>query len=377
MNEIRWKGEETFRSITDRDESTLWRRMNRGERPVRFNDLRLVLSSEYVPFFSPFKDYFYQLPKWQEGDADYIRRLADTVTLANSSPEARATFERCLKKWLVAMVAGFLSDRVNHEILVLIGRQGIYKTTWFHYLLPPELRTYYVAKTNTRRMSKDDRLLMAESGLICLEEIVTMTDEEVDQIKAAASLPQVVERAAYARNKEVRPHLASFCGTGNHVQFLTDTSGNRRWLPFEVTDILSPYDHPIDYTGLYAQVMHLWQSGFPYWFDPEEIRSLARHVSRFEAPNLEEEQIRKHFRIPQPGEAYEVYSVADVLGVINLELKTQLSATKVGMLLNKMGFKKVRKDNRRGYMVYRYSLEEISSNRKGTIKDAEEQELPF
>ena len=275
------------------------------------------------------------------------------------------------------MIAGFLSDRVNHEILVLIGRQGIYKTTWFHFLLPPELRNYYVAKNNSRRMSKDDRILMAEAGLICLEEIVSMTDEEVDQIKAAVSLPQVVERAAYARNKEVRPHLASFCGTGNHLNFLTDITGNRRWLPFEVENILSPYDHPLDYTGLYSQVMHLWQSGFPYWFDQEEIRALAKHVSRFEAPNMEEDQIRKHFRVPQPGEAYEVYSVADVLSVINLELKTTLSPTKVGMLLNKMGYKKVRKDNRRGYMVYRYTLEEISLNRKVPIKDSEEQKLPF
>jgi hypothetical protein len=92
---------------------------------------------------------------------------------------------------------------------------------------------------------------------------------------------------------------------------------------------------------------------------------------------MEEDQIRKHFRVPQPGEAYEVYSVADVLSVINLELKTTLSPTKVGMLLNKMGYKKVRKDNRRGYMVYRYTLEEISLNRKVPIKDSEEQKLPF
>ena len=361
MNEIRWKGEETFRSITDRDESTLWRRMNRGERPVRFNDLRLVLSSEYVPFFSPFKDYFYQLPKWQEGDADYIRRLADTVTLANSSPEARATFERCLKKWLVAMVAGFLSDRVNHEILVLIGRQGIYKTTWFHYLLPPELRTYYVAKTNTRRMSKDDRLLMAESGLICLEEIVTMTDEEVDQIKAAASLPQVVERAAYARNKEVRPHLASFCGTGNHVQFLTDTSGNRRWLPFEVTDILSPYDHPIDYSGLYSQVLHLWQSGFVYWFDTDEIRSLERHLEQFEAPSLEEELILKHYRKPGATDHAVFRSTADILLRINAGMKQPLSAVKVGIIMKKMGFKQMRLGSgKRGYRLIELSFDEIA-----------------
>ena len=378
LTEIRWKDrEEGFRPMTDRDEGTLWSRINKQQKPMRFADLRLVLASEYVPVHHPFKAYFYGLPKWKEGDTDYIRLLADTVTLADASPELKHTFCHCLKKWLVAMVAAFLSDRVNHEILVLIGPQGIYKTTWFHFLLPPELRAYYVGKNNSRRMSKDDRLLMAEAGLICLEEIVTMTDEEVDQIKAAVSLPQVVERAAYARNKEVRPHLASFCGTGNQVNFLTDLTGNRRWLPFEVTNILSPYDHPLDYTGLYAQVMHLWQSGFPYWFDQAEIRALARHVSQFEAPNLEEDQIRKHFRIPGPGEAYEVYSVADVLGVINMELKTLLSATKVGMLLNKLGFKSVRTNKTRGYKVCRYNLDEISRNRKESIRDGEEQKLPF
>ena len=378
MTEIRWKDkDEDFRPLTDRDEGTLWSRINKQQKPIRFADLRLVLGSEYVPLHHPFKAYFYGLPECQEGGVNYIKQLAETVTLADDTPEVRCTFYHCLKKWLVAMVAGFLSDRVNHEILVLIGPQGIYKTTWFHFLLPPELRNYYVAKNNSRRMGKDDRILMAEAGLICLEEIVSMTDEEVDQIKAAVSLPQVVERAAYARNKEVRPHIASFCGTGNHQQFLTDLTGNRRWLPFEVQNILSPYDHPLDYTGLYSQVMHLWQNGFPYWFDQEEIRALASHVNRFEAPNLEEDQIRKHFRIPQPGEAYEIYSVADVLGVINLELKTQLSATKVGMLLNKMGFKKVRSKKARGYMMYRYTLEEISSNRKGTVNDAIEQNLPF
>ena len=378
MTEICWKDrEEGYRPMTDRDEGTLWSRVNKQGKPLRMKDMLFVLASEFVPVHHPFKDYFYGLPPWKEGDKDYIAVLAGTVTLADDSLETRSMFHRCLKKWLVGMIAGFLSDRVNHEILVLIGRQGIYKTTWFHFLLPPELRNYYVAKNNSRRMNKDDRLLLAEAGLICLEEIVSMTDEEVDQIKAAVSLPQVVERAAYARNKEVRPHIASFCGTGNHLNFLTDITGNRRWLPFEVENILSPYDHPIDYTGLYSQVMHLWQSGFAYWFDQEEIRALSKHVSRFEAPNMEEDQIRKHFRVPAPGEPYEVYSVADVLSVINMEQKMVLSPTKVGMLLNKMGYKKVRIDNRRGYMVYRYTLDEITQNRRGNINESEQRQLPF
>ena len=375
--EIRWKdGDGKFRQLTQRDEGTLWSRINK-QKPMRMADMKTVLCSEFIPLMNPFKEYFHSLPLWQEGAPDYIGLLANTITLADEAPETKHVFRQCLQKWLVAMVVGFLSDRVNHEILVLIGPQGIYKTTWFHYLLPPELRSYYVAKNNYRYMEKDDRIQLAEAGLICLEEISTMTDREVEQMKALVSMPQIVERAAYAHNKEVRPHIASFCATGNHKNFLTDITGNRRWLPFEVKNILSPYDHPIDYTGLYSQVMYLWQSGFAYWFDQEEIRSLAKHVSRFEAENLEDDQIRKHFRIPNPGESYEVYSVADILGVINLELKTPLSATKVGMLLNKMGFKKVRKDNRRGYKVYRYSVEEISHNKKGTVNDAEEQVLPF
>jgi predicted P-loop ATPase len=210
-------------------------------------------------------------------------------------------------------------------------------------------------------MSKDDRLLMAESGLICLEEIVTMTDEEVDQIKAAASLPQVVERAAYARNKEVRPHLASFCGTGNHVQFLTDTSGNRRWLPFEVTDILSPYDHPIDYSGLYSQVLHLWQSGFVYWFDTDEIRSLERHLEQFEAPSLEEELILKHYRKPGATDHAVFRSTADILLRINAGMKQPLSAVKVGIIMKKMGFKQMRLGSgKRGYRLIELSFDEIA-----------------
>ena len=47
----------------------------------------------------------------------------------------------------------------------------------------------------------------------------------------------VNERMAYAHYKEHRAHIASLCGTTNNVQFLTDLTGNRRWLPFEISSI--------------------------------------------------------------------------------------------------------------------------------------------
>ena len=61
-------------------------------------------------------------------------------------------FALYFKKWLVGMVASlFDEDVVNHEILVLTGRQDIYKTSWLNNLLVPELRRYFYLKSNARR----------------------------------------------------------------------------------------------------------------------------------------------------------------------------------------------------------------------------------
>ena len=83
------------------------------------------------------------------------------------------------------MVAGWVNPQVvNNVILVLIGPQGAYKTTWFNYLLPPELRRYFYTKTNASRMSKDDLLVLAQYGLVCCEELDTMRPAELNQLKA-------------------------------------------------------------------------------------------------------------------------------------------------------------------------------------------------
>ena len=150
-------------------------------------------------------------------------------------------FRFSLKKWLVAMVAAWISpDVVNNVILVLIGEQGAYKTTWFNYLLPPELKHYFYTKTNANRMSKDDLLTLTQYALVCCEELDTMRPAELNQLKATVTMTSIDERAAYAHYHEHRKHIASFCGTGNNPQFLSDPTGNRRWLPFEVESIVSP-----------------------------------------------------------------------------------------------------------------------------------------
>jgi predicted P-loop ATPase len=205
---------------------------------------------------------------------------------------------------------------VNNVILVLIGEQGAYKTTWFNYLLPPELRQYFYTKTNSNRMGRDDLLTLAQYGLVCCEELDTMRPSELNQLKAAVTMPSIDERAAYAHYHEHRQHIASFCGTGNNTQFLSDPTGNRRWLPFEVESIESPRDNPFNYTGIYAQAYALYRQGFQFWFSKNEIERLSEHNRHFETPRLEAELIDIYFRRPVNGETGEFMPVSRALQII-------------------------------------------------------------
>ena len=277
-----------FMPINDRIVNSLWSQMSTITR-VNIQDMYRVIESDYVPVFNPFKEYLNNLSK--PGEQDYIRELAQTVRVKGGEQEQKL-WHLYLKKWLVGMVASWISeDVVNNVILVLIGEQGAYKTTWFNYLLPPPLKQYFYTKTNANRMSKDDILTLAQYALVCCEELDTMRPAELNQLKAAVTMPSIDERAAYAHYHEHRKHIASFCGTGNNTQFLSDPTGNRRWLPFEVESILSPREHPFHYEGIYAQALSLYTSGFQYWFTKEEIQELNRHNKQFETPHLEHELV--------------------------------------------------------------------------------------
>ena len=369
-----------WQPISDRIVNTLWSQMSSVLR-VNIQDVYRVIESDYVPAFNPFVEYLESLPEWHEGDHDYIADLAATVkikgeqehiespqadsslfTLPSSLPSQAGpsqatdsslfTLRSSLKKWLVGMVAGWISeDVVNNVILVFIGEQGAYKTTWFNYLLPPQLKQYFYTKTNANRMTRDDLLTLAQYGLVCCEELDTMRPAELNQLKAAVTMPSIDERAAYAHFHEHRKHIASFCGTGNNVSFLSDPTGNRRWLPFEVESIVSPRDHPFCYEGIYSQALALYKSGFTFWFTKEEIQEQNRHNRKFETPRLEHELVDLYFRRPLEHENSMFMTSSRVLQIIGSGITQKLSATRIGMAFSELGFQRVRYHGIRGYLV--------------------------
>ena len=410
-----------FFELTDRDVNSLWSAMSKTGVNVKLQHIYSVICSNFVPQWNPFEEYFNSLSEW-DGTTDYIARVASMVTVnfsttnytnltnlndsfrsegvkecrsadnswtsnpssgltPNPSPKGEGscnnlsthqlvnslTFTNCFRKWFVAMVAALLDEQVvNNTILVFVGKQGIYKTTFFNNLLPPELQKYFFTKTNSDRMTKDDKLSLAEFALICLEEIDSLKSSELNQLKALVTTKTISERAAYERFKEGRRHIASFCGTGNNIRFLTDSTGNRRWLPFEIINIDEPKPEKYHYDGLYSQALALWKSGFRYWFNQEDINALVGHVSNFEVTSTEEELLLTYFRKPLPNEQCLYLTCSNIVEKINIYTKKPLSPIQVGRALRKHEFESVH--NRKGtfYSIVEYSGAEIAMNRKFT-----------
>ena len=413
---------EDWQPITDRVVNSLWAELSKSK-AVKAQDIYRVIESDFVPEFHPFREYLEKIqtppltppldgrgvptdgcrpseahgvpmdeqgaavPRPSEGrgqgwghQPDFIRELAETVKVKGGEQEQELFYEY-LKKWLVAMVAGWVDDSVvNNVILVLIGEQGSYKTTWFNYLLPPELKQYFYTKTNSNRMTKDDLLTLAQYGLVCCEELDTMSPRDLNQLKAAVTMPSIDERAAYAHFHEHRKHIASFCGTGNNVQFLSDPTGNRRWLPFEIEQIRNPRDHPFNYEGIYSQAYALYREGFQFWFDQDEIKRLSRHNEHYETPKQERELVDVYFRKPRELEGGEFMPVSRAMQIVGGNTVQTLSDVRLGRAFRDLGFVCKRNSQGRGYIVVCRTTEEIKARQRmlaASDDDSEEEAMPF
>ena len=335
---------------------------------TRERDLETVLGSGFVPQFHPFLYYLNRLPPWD--GQNHILLLSTSVSVKGGM-DKQMLFYEYLRKWLVAMVASWLDDDVvNQSVLVFIGEQGLYKTTWFSHLLPPQLRQYFRIKVNSSKVGKDDLIAMSQFGLVCYEELDVMRPSEVNTMKTVVTMPFIDERRPYGHYMEHMPHVASFCGTGNNLQFLNDSSGNRRWLPFEVESIDSPREHPFDYEAIYSEAYALYRQGFRYYFSKAEEEVLRAHNEVFETPSQEKEMISRSFRQPHGNERGEFFTATDILLAVGAHPALRLTVEKIGTAMRSLGFQPQRSHGRRGYRVVAYKAEEIEQNRRLLAYDA-------
>ena len=371
--------QETWRNLTDKDINTMvCNCVEETQVNISVTEMWTALKSDRVPSVHPIREWLNTLPPYTPDQPDWIDWLAQQVRVKPSGEEAKGDKARgeelwrtCFKKWFVAMVASWMHDEVvNHTALVLVGRQGIFKTTWLERLIPPALRAYSSKMPLNGQISKDDRLRLCENAMLNIDELDAMCGREMNIVKSLLTSTDVNERAAYGRLKERRVRLASFCASTNNREFLTDITGNRRWLPFEVESIQNPFHTIIPYERLYAQAKALVEEGiFSYWFDMEEMEVLDAHNEEFRALENEEELLPILFDKPAEGrgEFMTTAEISDRLATYG-GIKKPMSIRKLNAILERHEFRAARPyvDGKqvRGWLVYRRKQDEIEIKQK-------------
>lgn len=111
---------------------------------------------------------------------------------------------------------------------VLIGNQGIGKSTFIRRLaLDPRFYTDSVYGIGTKQAAE----LVQGKWFVELPELAAMRSAALESVKAFITRQADEYRMPYARHVESRPRRFVMVGTTNVREFLSDLTGNRRFLP--------------------------------------------------------------------------------------------------------------------------------------------------
>ena len=151
---------------------------------------------------------------------------------------------------------------------VLVGPQGIGKSYFLRML--GTRSEWYCDNLSTIEGDAATEKLRGMWIIELAELLATKRSKDVEGIKAFITSTVDVIRPKYGRETEQRARACVFAGTTNDMQFLTDATGNRRFLPVEC--------------GVHPPAMSLFADDAPAYF--EQAWAEAVRIYKTERPRL-------------------------------------------------------------------------------------------
>ena len=208
--------------------------------------------------FNPVVDYLTGI-KW-----DRTPRL-DTLFVDYLGAEDSEYTRTVTRKCFVAAVARAMNPGCKFDnMLILCGPQGIGKSTildrmskgWFN----DSIRTFE---------GKEASELLQGVWIIEVAELDAFRRTDVSCIKQFLSLTSDRYRQAYGRNVTEFKRRCVFFGTCNNIDFLQDTTGNRRFWPVDARVQAPTKDVFIDLTT--AEIDQIWAEAYFRFITGEQI----------------------------------------------------------------------------------------------------------
>lgn len=242
--------------------------------------LRIARENQYQPV----KEYLQTVYERHGTDTTILNQFADRYFGTTEHIHQVATI-----KFLIGAVARACNPGCQVDTaLILQGGQGFFKSSFFRELASPE----WFDDGFGNASDKDERLKLHCSWILEWAELETIFKrKDVAAVKAFMTTKIDRLRPPYGRMIESLSRASVFCGSTNQPEFLSDSTGNRR---FWVVPVAKPIDCQAlakERDQIWAAAMALYKSGIKWWMTPEEEEAMSTSRSNFESSDAWEEEI--------------------------------------------------------------------------------------
>jgi len=291
--------------------------------------------------YNPVTDYLNSL-QWDGKDwiSEFERFVWDKhQRIRYSDGSIMPVFGAWLRRWGVGAVAKALLRghvRGQNVVLVLAGPQNIGKSTIARFLCPMS-DEYFIESHITPDSNEHIRYMATKLCWEVAELGATTRKADRELLKSFLTRQDCTFRTPYAHHPVTKPSLCSFIGTINPENgFLNDPTGNRRFLPVEITKINHDYIRKIDGEQLWAQFVALYRRGEPWRLLPEETAAADAIRLQHETEDGYAGFISKFYDI-DPTQSDWVETTSDIVYQLSLNGVQGANVTNCGLALKRLG----------------------------------------
>ena len=323
---------------------------------ITLNKLEILLKSHLIDKYNPIYNYFKNLPKWNS--ENHIQKLANYITTTDNQ-----SFQKHFEKWLTRTVLCSLKKGyINKQCFVLFNtKQNSGKTSFLRFLIPTQLEKYY---TEDIGIDKDGLISLCKSMIINIDELSVMSKIDVNTLKSFISKNTINARLPYDRKSSLMHRTASFCGSTNRSDFLTDETGSVRWQIFEVLEIDFNYSKEININQVWAQAYFnaFERQNYNPELTAEDIQENEKRNEKYKQVSLEQEIILTHFEKSE--NKIDFLTATDIMLAMNNALGVRLNIIKIGKALTTLNYERIKHSKRQvyGYLIKRKIEESKNDN---------------
>lgn len=175
------------------------------------------------------------------------------------------------RRWMISAVARPMQPGCKVDtVLILVGPQGAGKSTFFS-----QMAGEWFVDTDIDLKNKDAFMVLSEAWILEWSELEPLLRaRDSSQVKAFLTSRVDTYRKPWGHFPTRNPRGSVIVGSTNSTQFLTDETGNRRFWPVSIGELVDNQAVLEQRDQLWAEAVALYRAGEQWWLTPEEERPL-------------------------------------------------------------------------------------------------------